>query len=109
MKMQAKRSHPLMLLFGLALLSPPVLALEINNNTGYLLKVKVECGNQKDSFDVSPNQVGSCPSNVCGFNTTCNYKIRATDDGSCSGRINGGSGLQVEDSNNKLRCLDYGG
>jgi hypothetical protein len=108
-KILAKTNHLWLLACGTALLTSPALALEINNNTGHTLNVEVECGAQEDTFEVSPNQVGSCPSNVCGFNTTCNYTITTTNNGSCSGRINGGSGLQVDASSNKLRCQDYSG
>jgi hypothetical protein len=108
-KIQAKRNHLWLLACGLPFLTSPAIALEINNNTGHTLNIKVECGAQEDTFEVSPNQVGYCPSNICGFNTTCKYTITTTNNNSCSGRINGGSGLQVDASSNKLHCLSYGG
>lgn len=108
-KQQAKRSALWLLVLGSVILVSPALALEINNNTAYTLKVKVKCGSLKDDFEVSPNQVGSCPSNVCAFNTDCTYKITTSNNASCKGQINGGSGLQVDASNNKLLCLGYGG
>jgi hypothetical protein len=109
MKMHAKRNHLWLLASGALLLSSSAFALQINNNTGSMLTVEVHCGDKKDTFKVSPNQVGDCPSNVCRLNTNCKYKIKAKGAGSCSGQINGGSGLQVGVSNDKLNCQGYGG
>jgi hypothetical protein len=89
--------------------SAPALALEINNDTGYELEVSVECAGKKDRFRVGSDQVGDCPGNVCHVGVTCKYHIKAKDDGSCKGEINGGSGLQVDGSDDGLSCIPYGG
>ena len=94
---------------ALVFASSQALALEINNNTAYKLKVSVTCGKAKDTFSIGPDQVGDCPSNVCTFGATCSYKIDASGDGSCSGTINAGSGLQVDDGGKTIQCQSYGG
>jgi hypothetical protein len=108
-KMHAKGYRQWLLALGLAFLTSPAFALQINNNTGYLLNVEVTCGSKTDRFEVSPRQVGNCPSNVCILYTTCTYTISTQGDGSCTGKIGGGSGIQVDVSNEKLSCQGYAG
>lgn len=109
MKMHAKGYRSWLLAFGLAFLSAPAFALQINNNSGYLLSVEVTCASKTGTFEVSPHQVGNCPSNVCILYTTCTYTIGTQGGGSCSGNIDGGSGIQVDASNGKLSCQGYAG
>ena len=109
MKKHTKVYRPWLLAFGLVFLSAPAFALQINNNTGYLLNVEVTCASKTDSFEVSPHQVGNCPSNVCILYTSCTYTISTQGGGSCAGKIDGGSGIQVDVSNEKLSCRGYAG
>ena len=109
MKTPTKKISLTLLAAGLVFLSVPALALEINNNTDFTLNVSVKCGTKADTFRVGPNQVGDCPSNVCRLYTTCDYQIGASGAGSCSGQIDGGSGMQVDKRDGSLVCQAYGG
>jgi hypothetical protein len=109
MKIRAKSTHLWLLACGLLLLSSTALALQINNSTAYDLFVDVTCGSKEATFKVIANQVGNCPSNVCMLGASCGYMILTADHGKCSGSINGGSGLQVNVNNKKIKCIPYPG
>ena len=99
-----KKNRLVLLAAGLVLVTFPVLALEIHNNSGYTLDVNVGCGGKTTQFMVPMGQVGDCPSDVCTIGTECAYEIDADGDGTCSGEIDGGSGLQVDSSDDGLVC-----
>ena len=104
-----KNDRLLLLAAALVLVPFPALALEINNNSGYELYVQVACGGKEDQLKVPKDQVGDCPPDVCTVGTECVYEIDADSDGTCSGTIDGGSGLQVNSSDGQLTCAQVEG
>ncbi len=110
MNTHAKKISLTLLAAGLMFVSFPAFALEINNNTGLTLMVSVKCGTTADTFQVGPNQVGACPSNVCRLYTPCSYQVSASGADGCSGSIDGGSGMQIDNPDSStLICQPYGG
>ncbi|MCK9636460.1 MAG: hypothetical protein M0R41_09300 [Methylobacter tundripaludum] len=82
----------------------PAFALEINNNANATLNVSIkECANPPISTKVAPDQTYGC---VTGeqCSGTCSYSIESSGSNSCNGKIDAGSGLQV---NPGLNCKPY--
>ena len=89
---------------GLLAAASPAFALEINNNANATLTVAIkDCSAQPISTTIAPNQTYGC---VAGeqCSGTCSYSIQSAGSNSCAGKIDAGSGLQVDTG---LKCEPY--
>ncbi len=92
---------------GLLAAASTVVALQVNNNASATLTVRVQCAGKENDFNIGPNQVGNCFSNIWVIHTRCSYHMKAHGGGSCAGKIDGSAGLEVSASGSGLSYMPY--